>query len=150
MSKLKKNAEKLLRVIEHESVSLSNNKGTILRNDHCPNKVNSKERRHRGWITSRWGGKGKYEEAMLNGLDATYYYDDWQDARDGQRDLWNKTKIYKLGFKRSGWRKEVYDEVKQLNAKLKKHEYIRRQMRAKERMRNGLSGHDRYIQIRRK
>lgn len=135
MSRLKKDAEKLLKAIEFEAVPLSQNKGTRLGNDHCPNKVNSKERRHRGWITSRWAGPGKYKEAMLNGLDATYFYDDWQDARDGQRNLWDKNKIYKLGFKRSGWRKEVYDNLKQLNAKLKRHEYIRRQMRAKERMR---------------
>lgn len=135
MSKLKKQAKKLLEAIEFEATPLSTNKGKILRNDHCPNKVNAKERRHRGWITARWAGSGKYQEAMMNGLDPVYFYDDWQDARDGQRDLWNKDKIYKLGFKRSGWRREVYDNLKQLNAKLRKHEYIRRMMRAKERMR---------------
>lgn len=133
MSK-KKQAEKLLKAIEFEPAVLSTNKGNYIHTDHCPNKVNSKKRRHRGWITSRWAGKGDYKEAMINGTDAVYFYDDWQDSRDGQRDLWNENKIYKLGFKRSGWRKEVYDNLKQLNAKLKKHEYIRRQMRAKERM----------------
>lgn len=143
MSKLKKQAERLLRAIEFEPAPLSTNKGVLIRNDHCPNKVNTKKRRHRGWITARWAGPGKYEEAMLNGLDSTYFYDDWQDARDGQRDIWNKDKIYKLGFKRSGWRKEVYDNLKQLNSKLKKHEYIRRMMRVKERMRQ--SRQDKFV-----
>jgi hypothetical protein len=138
MSKSKKQAEKLLKAIEFEHAALSNNKGKILRNDHCPNKVNSKVRRHRGWVTSRWAGPGKYKEAMLEGLDSTYFYDEWQSAHDGQRDLWNQNKIYKLGLKRSGWRKEVYDNLKQLNAKLKKHEYIRRQMKNKEKMREKL------------
>jgi hypothetical protein len=134
MSKLKKQAKNLLKAIEFEAAPLSTNKGTILRNDHCPNKVNSKKRRHRGWVTSRWAGKGDYKREMLEGNEPVYFYDDWQDARDGQRNLWDENKIYKLGFKRSGWRKEVYDNLKQLNAKLKKHEYIRRMMRAKERM----------------
>jgi hypothetical protein len=135
MAKLKKlkkrDIKKALKELMFEPAPLSTKKGKIIGNDHCPNKVNAKERRHRGWITSRWAGKGKYKEAMLEGLDSTYYYDDWQDKRDGQRDLWNKDKIYKLGFKRGGWRREVYDNLKQLNEKLRKHEKIRKAKKEK-------------------
>jgi hypothetical protein len=154
MSKLKKQAEKLLKAIEFEPVPLSTKRGKVLGNDNCPNKVNSKARRHRGWVTARWAGPGKYKEAMLNdGLDSTYYYDDWQDKRDGQRDMWNKDKIYKIRFQRNNWRKEVYDNLKQLNEKLRKHERIRRQMRNKEKMRNmriANSDRDKFIKVRRK
>jgi hypothetical protein len=84
MSKRKKEAEKLLRAIEFESVPLStNNRGRVIRNDHCPNKLNSKTKRHRGWITARWSKPGKYKEAMAEGTDSTYYYDPWEDGHDG-------------------------------------------------------------------
>jgi len=136
MSRLKKQAKKLLKAIEFEPAPLSTNRGTRIKNDHYHKKPNSKKRRHRGWITAKWAGKGKYKEIMINGLDATYYYDDWQDARDGQRDMWNNDKIYKVKFSRRAWRYEAYDNIEQLNAKLRKHECVRRAMKAKEKMKN--------------
>jgi hypothetical protein len=83
MSKRKKLAEKLLRAIEFESVPLSTNKGRMIRNDHCPNKMNSKNRRHKAWVTARWAKPGKYKEAIAEGTDATYFYDEWQSVKDG-------------------------------------------------------------------
>lgn len=152
MSNLKKQAEKLLKAIEFEPAPLSinnGNRGVYIRTKFS--RWTRKDKLHDGRYYPRLiKPQVKYSEIASEALGPKEEYNDWNNWRDGQRDLWNKDKIYKLGFKRSGWRKEVYDEVKQLNAKLKKHEYIRRQMRAKERMRNGLSGHDRYIQIRRK
>lgn len=81
--KLRRETEKLLRAIEFESVPLSTNKGRFLRNDHCPNKVNSKTRRHKGWVTSRWAVPGKYKEAIEDGLDPVYFYDEWESVKDG-------------------------------------------------------------------
>jgi hypothetical protein len=69
--------------VEKNKPILSANKGRVLRNDNCPNKLNSKTKRHRGWITSRWAKPGKYKEAILDGVDSTYYFDPWNDGRDG-------------------------------------------------------------------
>jgi hypothetical protein len=83
MSKRKKLAEKLLRAIEFEAVPLSTNKGRMIRNDHCPNKMNSKTRRHKGWVTARWAKPGKYKEALAEGTDPVYFYDEWESVKDG-------------------------------------------------------------------
>ena len=134
MSKLTKEAKKLLRAIEFEPAPLSTNKGNYVRSSFS--RGTKKDKLNSGRYQPRIiKPQMKYSEIINEGLEPLEEYDDWQDWRDGQRDICNTSKIYKIGFTRSGWRKEVYDNLKQLNAKLKRHEYIRRQMRAKERMR---------------
>lgn len=134
MSKLTKDAKKLLRAIEFEPAPLSTNRGTFVRRKW--NRWTKKDKRQDGrYHPNIIKPQMKYSEIINEALEPQEEYNEWNNWRDGQRDLWNRDKIYKLGFKRSGWRKEVYDNLKQLNAKLKKHEYIRRQMRIKERMR---------------
>jgi hypothetical protein len=102
MARLKKrDIKKALKELMFEAAPLSTNKGRPIRTDHCPNKVNSKKRRHSGWVTARWAGKGRYEEAMLDGLDANYYYDSWEDGRDGLRYDGDKSHIRSEFM--SGW-----------------------------------------------
>ena len=83
MSRHKKQAKKLLKSIEFEQAPLSTNKGRMIRNDHCPNKMNSKNRRHKGWVTARWAGPGKFKEAIAEGTEPAYFYDEWESVKDG-------------------------------------------------------------------
>jgi len=102
MSRRKKQAEKLLKAIEFEAAPLSTNKGRMIRNDHCPNKMNSKNRRHRAWVTARWAKPGKYKEAMAEGTDAAYYYDEWSSKKDGLHYDPDRTHI-RSRFMYAGW-----------------------------------------------
>jgi hypothetical protein len=83
--KLKKQAREILRSMEEGERILSTNKGRFIHTDHCPNKVNPKKRRHSGWITPKWGYKGKYSEEIAVGNEPQIFWDDWLDRRDGMR-----------------------------------------------------------------
>jgi hypothetical protein len=137
-SKLQKQAEKLLRAIEFEPAPLSTNRGKriLLSFSRGTKKDRLNDGRYHPRIIKP---QIKYSEIQQEALEPQEEYDDWDNWRDGMRDFGfkNKDKIYKnvnLG-KFHHWNEEAYYNLKHLNAKLKKHEYIRRQMRAKERIR---------------
>jgi hypothetical protein len=132
---------------------LSTNKGTILRNDHCPNKVNSKERRHRGWVTGRLAGKGKYSEIFAEAIEPQEFWDDWQDHRDGMRydpddshirdiNMYHRERCKNCRPTCHIWDTCQYKEevirnpIFVMNQKLKKHELIRRAKKEKEKKRS--------------
>lgn len=106
---------------EVEKVTLSTNKGRILRNDNCPNKLNSKTKRHRGWVTARWAKPGKYKEAIEEGVDSTYYFDSWEDGRDGIHFDPDRSHIRSEFM--SGWTKK---DIENNNKKLIKQKQIRK------------------------
>jgi hypothetical protein len=84
MAKLKKrDIKKALKELTFEAAKLSNNKGRFIRNDHCPNKYNSKKRRHDGRITPRLAGKGKYSEIFEEANEPQIVFDEWQTRKDG-------------------------------------------------------------------
>jgi hypothetical protein len=70
-------------LLAEPAAPLSMNRGRLIRIDHCPNKLNAKKRRHRGWVTARWAGKGKYKLELLDGNDPIYFFDEWRSLRDG-------------------------------------------------------------------
>jgi len=80
--KLKKQAEEILRSLE-DKAPLSQNKGRILRENQP--KMSTKNRRHSGWVTPKWGEPGKYSEAIAEGNEPQIYWDDWLDWRDSFR-----------------------------------------------------------------
>ena len=82
-SKRKRMIEKVLKELAFEPAPLSTKKGRLIRNDHCPNKVNSKTRRHKGWVTPRLAGKGNYKEIFKEGVEPQIFYDEWQSVKDG-------------------------------------------------------------------
>jgi hypothetical protein len=151
MSKLKKQSEKLLRAIEFEPVPLSTNKGRILRNDHCPNKVNSKKRRHRGWITARIAGLDKYSQMFADANEPPIYYDAWNTTKDGIHYDPDRTHIRSEFM--SGWsrcrncsptchsystceQKDYPNPIKGNNKKLLREIQIRKAKKDKERLKN--------------
>lgn len=151
MSKLKKQSEKILRAIEFEPAPLSTNKGKFIRNDHCPNKVNSKERRHRGWVTGRLAEKGmKYSEIFNEAIEPQDYWDDWQDHRDGMRYDPDDTHIRNIHMFHQQqckncrptchlWNtceyKDKTNPIEIMNYKLSKHEQIRKAKRERMKIR---------------
>jgi len=137
MSNLKKQAEKLLKAIEFEPVPLSTNKGNIERTSF--NRGTKKDKLNDGrYYPKVIKPQMKYSEIIDKALEPQEEYNDWNNWRDGFRDFGfrNKDKIYKNVNKGKfhNWNGEAYLNLKQLNAKLRKHEHIRRMMRAKERM----------------
>jgi hypothetical protein len=146
MSKLKKQSEKLLRAIEFESAPLSTDKGRFLRNDHCPNKVNSKKRRHRGWVTARVVGLDKYSQMFADANEPQIFWDDWADSRDGMRYDADRSHIRNPNmFHQQQCRncrptchlwdtceyKDETNPIKIMNYKLLKHEQIRKAKKEK-------------------
>ena len=141
MPKLKKrDIKKALKELMFEAAPLSTNKGKLIRIDHCPNKVNSKTRRHKGWVTSRWAGPGKYKEALIDeGLDPVYFYDEWESVHDGIHYDPDRTHIRSEFMSGGGSCRncspscKLYETcssknnpVVKINEKLKKHEEIRK------------------------
>jgi hypothetical protein len=137
MSKLTRETEKLLKAIEgFEPAPLNNNKGPIEGNGNCPNKVNSKKRRHRGWVTARVAGLGKYSEMFCDAEEPQIFWDDWVDSRDGRR--YNPDRTHIRSEFMSGWSRcrdckptcRLYDscrfkDIKDNNQKLFKQIQIR-------------------------
>lgn len=70
-------------LLAEPAAPLSMNRGRLIRIDHCPNKLNAKKRRHRGWVTARWAGKGKFKLELQNGNDPVYFFDEWRSLKDG-------------------------------------------------------------------
>ena len=116
-SRLQKQAEKLLKKIEFEPAPLSTNKGIHI-DDPNSRRLTRKDRKHSG-------------HKIIYADDEDYpimfdSYDSWNDYRDGIRNLYDRNKIYKIGYKRAScWRIENYNKIKKRNTELKKHEYIR-------------------------
>ena len=113
----KKQATEILKSLE-DPVILSTNRGRFLKNDHCPNKMNAKNRRHSGWVTPRWAAPGKYSEAIEEGNEPQIYWDDWNEIRDGLRYDADASHIRGV---RNGYNKNNFqEEIVEVNKKLKK------------------------------
>lgn len=152
MSKLKKEAERLLRAIEFEPVPLSKNKGKCIRNDHCPSKFNSKKRRHKGWITPKLAGKYKYSKIFEEGLEPQLMYEPWTTRKDGIHFDPDETHI-RSEFMSGGGRcrncnnlckryDDCFDKnrpISEINEKLKKHYKIRKAKKERKKNPNPIS-----------
>lgn len=133
-SKFKKEAMKLLKAIEFEKASLSQNKGKIILTHF--DRGTKKDRLHDGrYYPKITRPQMKYSEIFREGLEPNQEYDEWKNWRDGIRNFgYKNNRIYKKIKEGMFWDKEVYNKLKRLNAKLRKHEHIRRLMRRKEKI----------------
>jgi hypothetical protein len=85
--------------------------------------MNSKQRRHAGRVTPKSTLKAPKKFIINNALEPKSEWDDWNDIRDGCRDLSNPKHIYKHIHKK-------VVKVKQINARQKKKLLLRKRKKS--------------------
>lgn len=122
ISKKKKLRKKILNSLRDQAV-LSTNKGKFVS---IPFRLTKKQRRHSGWLTPKIVNKTmKYSEIIEQCLEPPLYYSDWDDWRDGFRDV---TKLEKPNL---FWDDEDRKIARAKNKKIKKQLAIRKARKEK-------------------
>jgi hypothetical protein len=94
--------------------------------------MNSKNRRHKAWVTARWAKPGKYKEALAEGTDPVYFYDEWESVKDGLHYDPDRTHIRSRFMSAVGEKQNLQEDNKRLIRLLQR----RKAKKEKEKLRN--------------